>query len=551
MNVQRIASLSPIGRRQFVQLCASSLAFAAVGCGRRGDQARAKHSTITVLDPYDEWVLGPENDDPPKFLVFLPLVARNANGELEARLAQSWEHSPDYRTWTIHLRKDVRWHDGVPVTAHDVKFTMDLFMHPAALWVPPGAYAVTVLDDRTYTITYHKRVSTGRGLAGSPGEDDYTVYWPKHLLEKLDPKELNNWEFWTHPVGNGPYRYVRHVPKTMIELEANPDYYRGKPKIDRVVLKFGDPSGPGAMTELLSGNVDVVRSINPMHLLKLRGDPRFRVYEAIYQERDVWVLPLLWNQRHPPFRDPKVRRALTLAINRRELHQVLNLPGETPIFDVIFTEGQFRRGELPESLPYDPEQAKRLLDEAGWRDQKGEGLRERGGRPFRFTTLATPYQGEDKVAVYIQAGLRRLGLQMDVTVLEREAVFRRVAAGEFEAAIPTAMPLTAEYLRVFFGESESSDAADFGVLRGSPIGYGNPKVTTLLKEALDTLNPDEQDRIYRALWPIFQADLPVTFLYLLAGATVARRRVRGLSSPWRADPVRNMEHLWLDDRGDE
>ncbi len=536
-----VAQFSPIDRRQFMELCAGSLAAAAAACGRRGDHARGKYSTITLLNENDERDLGPAYDNPPKLLVFLPLVTRNANGELEARLAQSWEHSPDYRTWTVHLRNDVRWHDGVPVTAHDVKFTMDLYMHPAVLWVPPGAYAVTVLDDRTYTITYHRRVIGSR----SPGDDYYTVYYPKHLLEKLDPEEFNDWEFWTHPVGNGPYRYVRHVPKTMMELEANPDYYRGKPGIERVVLKFGDPSTPTALTELLSGNVDVVRYINPMHLLKLRGDPRFRVYEAIYQERDVWVLPLLWNQRHPPFRDPKVRRALTLAIDRRELHQVQNLPEETLIFDVIFTERQLRRGELPEPLPYDPELAKRLLDEAGWRDQNGEGLRERDGRPFRFTAVVSAYQGDDKAAVYIQAALRRVGVQMDVTLLDWDAMSGRVRAGEFEAAM-LGMPL--EVIRLFFGEAEIGDVGKFyAVVQGSPIGYANPRVTALLKELRVTFNPDEEDRIYRALWAIFQADLPVTFLCLWVATTVAHRRVRGLSSPYRADPVWCMEDLWLED----
>ncbi len=165
MSPAEMDAFCRIGRRQFVQLYASSLAFAAAGCGRRGDHARGKYSTITVLNENDERDLGPEYDNPPKLLVFLPLVTWNAKGELEARLAQSWQHSPDYRTWTVHLRNDLRWHDGAPVTAHDVKFTMDLYMHPAVLWVPPGAYAVTVLDDRTYTVTYHRRVIGSR----SPG----------------------------------------------------------------------------------------------------------------------------------------------------------------------------------------------------------------------------------------------------------------------------------------------------------------------------------------------------------------------------------------------
>src|SRR5579864_2540479 len=448
-----------IGRRQFMRMSVGSLAMSAFGCGQRRDETRTEHSTLTILTEQDEWDLGPGQDDPPKLLVFLPLVARNGMGEIEGRLAESWEHSPDYHTWTVHLRKDIRWHDGVPVTAHDVKFTMDLYMHPAVLMTPPGAFTLTVLDDHRYTIAYHRRATNTGKLCGSPMEDDYTAYFPKHRLEKLDPKDFNSWEFWTHPVGNGPYRYVRHMSKTMMELEANPDYYRGKPKIERVVLKFGDPSATGAITELLSGNVDAVPRVNRMELLRLKGDPRFRLYDAAMDQTSEGdgVILILWNERELPFRDSNVRRALTLAIDRRELHQVLNLPESTPIFDVIFTERQFQRCELPEPLPCDPEQAKRLLDEAGWRDQRGIGLRERDGSPFKFIALVNPNLGGDRAAVYIQAALRRVGVQMDITVLEWEALFRRVMSGEFEAAIPPVMPLDVGS-RVLFGERDSSDA---------------------------------------------------------------------------------------------
>ena len=110
------------------------------------------------------------------------------------------------------------------------------------------------------------------------------------------------------------------------------------------------------------------------------------------------------------------------------------------------------------------------------------------------------------------------------------------------------MPL--EVIRLFFGEAEIGDVGksySYALVQGSPIGYLNPKVTALLKQLRVTFNPNEEDRIYRALWPIFQADLPITFLYPLVEPTVAHRRVRGLSSPWRADPVWHMEDLWLED----
>ena len=525
MNVQKIASLRSIDRRKFMQVCTTSLALAAVGCGRSRDRALAGHSTITVLY-FEEAALGPSWDMSAKFIAFLPLVTRNAKGELEGRLAERWERSPDYRNWTVHLRRDVRWHDGIPVTAHDIKFTLDLRMHPNVLATAPGAVSVTVLDDSTYRITLHKEA------IGSP-LDDWTVYYPKHLLEKLDPTEFYQWDFWTRPVGNGPYRYLRGLAKTMMEFEANPDYYRGKPRIERVVFKFGEPS----VNEILSGNVDVLPYVQPMDLLKInKNDPRFRVYRDVSPGAGEGVIPnaIIWNQRHLLFRDPKIRRALTLAINRRELRQALHLPEGMPIFDVLFTPGQLRRGEIPEALPHDPNLAKRLLEEAGWHDTSGDGIRERDGKPFRFTLRTTVVEALDKPAIYIQAQLRRVGIQMDIQILDWSAHGQRVRDGDFEAAIFRRFPGGR------FGPIEY-----FG--KDSPIGYHNARLVALLELAQDTFNPDEIDRIYRETWPIFQADQPMTFLPRGGASTVAHRRVRGISGACEGDPTECMEDLWLED----
>lgn len=502
--------------------CSAAL-IAAAAC-RPADRVDEEPSTITVLYYGDERILSPSWNSTAAHLVFLPLVAYDRNGELEGRLARSWEHSPDYRTWTVHLRTDVRWHDGVRVTAHDVKFSMDFLSHPDVLLMEPLAFSMTVLNDSTYTITS----KTQQG--GNP-EDDYTVYYPKHLLEGFDPKEFAQWEFWTHPVGNGPYRYVRHVPKTMIELEANPDYFRGAPRIDRVVLKFGE----SPLTELLSGNVDVAQYVDRTDLLKLANDPRFRTYESFVPAN---TKAIFWNQRHPPFRDADVRRGLTLAIDRRELLQVVNMPPETPIFDVIFSERQFSRGQLPTPLPHDPEQASQLLEAAGWRDSDGDGVRDRDGLPFHFTALVRADQDLEPAATYIQAQLRRVGIRMDVQVLELEAAEQRIKAGDFEAAITVTLMFSPSARRpgplMLFGDE-------------SPIGYLNPRVTALLEEAQTSMDPDETDRLFRVLMPTFQADLPVTFLYPSVFTTVAHRRVHGLSSPDRREAVMHMEELWLED----
>ena len=163
-------------------------------------------------------MLNPVHDMEAKYLVFLSLMTVDQHGSLQGRLARSWEHSPDYREWTFHLRTDVRWHDGIPVTAHDIAFTIDL-MRSSSDTDYNAFELVTVQDDSTVTI----RPRTSRIFRSD------MVFYPKHLLEGLDPARLVEWEFWKQPVGNGPYRFVRLEPETMMEFEANPDFFLGGP----------------------------------------------------------------------------------------------------------------------------------------------------------------------------------------------------------------------------------------------------------------------------------------------------------------------------------
>ena len=230
-----------------------------------------------------------------------------------------------------------------------------------------------------------------------------------------------------------------------------------------------------------------------------------------------------------------MRQALTLAINRPELHQVLNLPAGLPILDVVPTNGQIRRGEIPDPLPYDPERAKRLLDVAGWRDVDKNGVRTRNGKPYRFVVLTVSDERE-KAAVYIQAQLRTVGIRMDIQTIDWSGVQAHVTAGTFEAVM---VHMNRNYM------------SPIGLLwlfgPESALGYVNPKVITLFNKGRETLDPDEVDRIHREAMPIFQADLPVTFLYPSIETMVASRRVRGLSSPYHADIVRYMEDLWIEE----
>ena len=232
-----------------------------------------------------------------------------------------------------------------------------------------------------------------------------------------------------------------------------------------------------------------------------------------------------------------MRRALTLAIDRRALLGVLDLPSDLPLIDGVLTQRQFLRRQFPEPLPYDPAQARALLEAAGWQDRNGDGVREREGRPFHFTAIVRSTEQYSRLAVYVQAQLRQVGVQMEVQILDLPLVWNRLDAGAFEAVVDFQRSLPFAQ-RKYYG-------------RDNPVGYQNPEVFRLTNQVVATADPDELDRIYRALTEIFRAELPVTPLVPLTGTTFAHRRVGGLSTLFRASGNRYsgyIEDLWLEDQ---
>jgi peptide/nickel transport system substrate-binding protein len=492
------------------------------GCteGRRGPH---DSSTLTIL--YPETGLQAFLDQEGPFVFLLPLVGMREDGTLEGRLAQRWEHALDRRTWTVWLRSDARWHDGVPVTAHDVKFSVEFGKHPAI-----GAFRyvedVTVVDDTTLVM----RVAPSRPFASWWLPGAWQVFYPKHLLEDEDPSSFDQSEYWQYPIGNGPFRWVRHLPGTLVEFEANPDYYRGKPAIDRLIVRFGSLG----FTELLAGEVDAVNFASRKETQTLAGNPDFRIYREVWD--DVAALQcIFWNQSTPLFQDARVRRALTLAINREELREALFMWSGLPIIDGLVSPRQYWSGQFPPPFPLDPGEAARLLEEAGWRDEDGDGIRERNGEPFEFTVITnTEWEG---AAVYANQSLRAVGVRMEVLVLDGSVVRERLENGDFEAAI--------QYLWAEPG----AGVHDLDALLGeeSRLGYRNLRVIELIERLRHTLDPDTLDAIYAELSDSVRASVPMTYLTQNVETYVAHRRVRGLSTPFRANPLWNAEFLWIEE----
>jgi peptide/nickel transport system substrate-binding protein len=485
-------------KRSIIAISVFSIAMLTLGCSEEKQELQSETPSLAIHVPdQDERLMGPLGADP-WFMVFLGLAdGSESSDNPEPRLLDRWEHTPDYTEWTVHVRDGLQWGDGVPVTAKDVKFSLELWTNPNIGYEYRFFDEITVLDNQNLRMNFKEPVSSKIFVF------NWLAMLPSHLLEDQDLDSIFSWPFWIQPVGNGPYRYTRHIPGVMMELDANPDYFGEAPGVPKVLLKFGG----NALTELLSGNVDIASSITPLQAVQLEKDPRFRIYHRIRYQSHIGIL---WNHRNPLFQDAKVRKALTLAIDRRELNQVLNFPVGLPIFDVPAVKRHHVRAVVPEPMPYDPELAGQLLAQAGWVDTNNDGIREKDGLEFRFSLSTT--EMEAAKAVYIQDKYRRIGVHMDIDSYDRGALMHKIREPhDFDAAIHAF-----NHIEEFRGPGHS--------------GYENAEVSRLRDVVWYSIDQEVADKALRELWEIFEAEIPVTYLHHRLSYLAAHRRVDGLKN---------------------
>jgi peptide/nickel transport system substrate-binding protein len=302
------------------------------------------------------------------------------------------------------------------------------------------------------------------------------------------------------------------------------------------VLKLSGDSRATGLAELRSGGVDAAPYLKSVDVLAVAAEPRFRSYSHLYNDL---AQMLFWNHQHVLFRDPAVRRALTLGIDRRELIQALNLPADTPVIDSPFSTRQLWRREFPEPMPFDPVRAGQLLDAAGWHTINREGIRERSGVPFTFAALVggNLFDSDAVATVYIQAQLKRLGIKMNLKPLD--ASFQRVITGDYEAA----------FHRMFTDWTPDEKPYGNGTERFlHAAGYRSSRFAELANQFRNTFDPDLEDRLYKDLARLFREDAPAVFLYPNVYTTTASARIRGLeNSPYRGDLTQCMDELWLEE----
>lgn len=418
----------------------------------------------------------------------------------QPRLARSWSASDDGLAITFELRDDVHWDDGVPVTAEDVRFTWELEMDTTVAWpsrsIKERIRDVEVTGDHTVVFHFTERYPY-QLMDANDG-----VVLPKHLLDGVPRRELRDHAIGRAPVGDGPYRLSRWESGQYIELVANEGYYEGAPEVDRVIFKFV-PDMVSLVTQLKKGEIDLLESVPADQLAGLReGYPRLKVYRYPSRRLDY----VSWNTHRPPFDDAAVRRALTMAIDRKEIVATV-WGGNATLCDGPIPPVFWAHDPTIPPIPYDPEGAAAALAADGWVDTDGDGVREKGGKSlvFELNTNNGNAQRVD-VCTLVEAYLRRVGAKANIRTLEFGTFINRVLDGNYDACVlefkvNTKLDLTEQWHTSAFPRG------------GYNISfYANAEVDSLIETARVCLDTEKAGEMWSRVQHIIARDQPFTFI---------------------------------------
>jgi peptide/nickel transport system substrate-binding protein len=472
---------------------------------------------VSVLNP----ILSTDNvSSAVEGALFSGLVTVNEKLEMVPDLAERWDVSPDGKIWTFHLRKNVKWHDGVPFTADDVKFTFDSILNPKVNSVRRSDFIIDgkpiefrVVDKNTVQALLPQPfapflINAGIGII------------PKHLLAG---KDINKADFNRKPIGTGPFMFKEWRSGDHVTVVRNPDYYLGKPLLAQIVYKE-IPDENSRLVALEADEIDET-DIPPKDYSRMKTAKGVNVYEY-----DALLYTYLgFNLANPKFANPKVRQALAYATDKKQLVDLIFRGLASPAYAPSAPVSWAYSNNVPK-YEFNPEKAKQFLKEAGQEN-------------LEFTVLVNQGNKErEKAAVILQQQYKKVGVRVNVRVLEWSALLKIVNAPkdpkDFEAVI--------------MGWSLGLDPDAYSIWHSSQypkgfnfVKYNNSEVDKLLAEGRTTIAKDQRRKIYRQLWNLIAADQPYIFLWYPKTVSGIRDRVGGLSRPGPAGMFLHLEKVFI------
>lgn len=425
------------------------------------------------------------------------------------QLAERWDWAPDSLSIAFHINPHARWHDGLPVRASDVRYSVNLTKDPAlgspAAPLTTNIDSVSVRDSLTAVAWFKKH---------TPEQFYDLVYQivilPEHVLGNTPAAKLRDAEVGRRGIGSGRFRLAKWEPGAKIELVADTANYRGRAKLDRVIFAIA-PDYNGAVTRFFAGDADLFENIRPEHLSRFVNDTVHRLQRYATLQYNIFGMnlrdPKSPGQPHPIFSERAVRRALTMATDRRAMLK--------NAFDTI---GQALYGPFPHGVPvadttlpqiqYDTAKAKALLDSAGWLIGP-DGVRVKSGRRLEFA-LSVPNSSASRkqYAVLLQDAFRRVGASVILDQTDYATYVSKLSAHTFDAQMGSYATDPG-----VSGFKQSWSTAGIGKDGGNYGSYSNPFVDAMLDSATTTLDPARTKAYARRAFEMIIEDAPGIWLY--------------------------------------
>lgn len=486
---------------------------------------------------YDSWVNN---------LIFDGLISNNEKGEPVPNVAESYEVSEDGKTYTFKLNKGIKFTNGQELTAKDVAFTFTSICDPG--YDGPRMDAVNnlvgyeeynkgdaksvegikIIDD--YTISFTNKNVDAAGIWNfSYGIMPESVYgFEKGNFQAVKDKLLE-------PVGSGAYKFVHFKPGQEVKFEKNPDYWKGEPKIPYVVMKV--TNAQTLLQELMAGTVDIDRvGAKPENIDPLKQAGFLNL--DLYMQNGYGYMGL--NYGSDKVKDPKVRQALLYGLNREGFMQSY-YQGYGQVYNSHILPTSWAYNPDVPKYEYNPEKANQLLDEAGWKDTNGNGVRDKDGVELELQWLT--YTGSkyvDALIPIVQQSWEQIGVKVTPELMEFGTMMDKVDSREYD---------------IFNGAWNLSIDPDpsgiFAISQDVPggfnnIGWRNEEADKLLKEGKGTTNQEERKKAY-AEWQLkFSEDVPYILLGNAQEMFASNSRVKGYNPSTYIDWTHDIYKLELD-----
>ena len=531
-------------------LLLAALALLAVGCSNkpavvaeRDDRepergGSAVLGSISDVDSWNEYTSQQSFAGNLLRRIFLRLAQDNGHGtenplNFEPLLAESWEISEDGLSLTFVLR-EVLWSDGQPLTADDVRFTWLAQTNPDVPWHGGASKSritdVEVLGPLRVRFHFDDRYPFQLADATEGG------IIPEHLFGKVPFDQWATHDWSQYSIGSGPFVLKRHSPQHEIVLERNPYYYEdGLPMLDRVVVRIV-PDVLALLTLLESGEIDWIDGVPPSdaHRIVNRSGSVLSVVPFDYPNYDF----IGWNEKRPPLDSAKLRRALTMAIDRDAL-----------VEDLLYGYGKVSRTPVPSSwwgadrtidaVPYRPDETREVLAELGFATIDADGTR-RDGVPLRIEILTNNGNRMRRdMLVKIQEQLSRVGVEAELRPMEPKALRQQVQSNDFDGFLGGWVFVGRVDLASLFG-------TDYAPPKGlNVVHYGSTELDGFLDQLEQAQDARAMATPLRDIQRQLYEDQPYTLLYETQRIAAHGPRLRGVVVDVPSDPLMRLERFWV------